>query len=221
MKLTKTEEDYLKALFYLIIESENDRVGTNQVADYLDISPASVSSMLKKLKGKELVSYEKYKKLELTSEGKIVAVWLIRKHRLWETFLCKHMNFKWDEVHDVAEQLEHIQSPKLIRELDKFLGFPKRDPHGALIPNQEGEYQVTSKTTLSSLLTGDRCRLVSVKDSSVSFLQYVTKIGLVLSSEIQIEEIQEFDQSMMIHFDEKSVMISQKFADNIFVEKIA
>ena len=131
------------------------------------------------------------------------------------------MNFKWDEVHDVAEQLEHIQSPKLIHELDKFLGFPEKDPHGARIPNQEGEYKILPKTTLSSLSKGDRCRLVSVKDSSVAFLQYVTKIGLALSSEMQVEDIQEFDQSMMINFDNKSVMISQKFADNVFVEQIA
>lgn len=219
MTFTKTEEDYLKALFYLILESENDRVGTNQLAEYLSISPASVSSMLKKLKAKELVAYEKYGKLELTKSGKAVAVRLIRKHRLWETFLCQHMNFTWDEVHDVAEQLEHIQSPKLIQELDKFLGFPKKDPHGAVIPSEDGEYHVLPKVTLSSLAIGERCQLTSVKDSSVAFLQYVTKIGLELSSEILIEDIQDFDQSMTIRFNDQSVMISKKFADNVFVEK--
>jgi len=98
MALTKTEEDYLKALFYLIIESGNERVGSSQLAEYLDISPASVSSMLKKLKGKALVSYEKYGKLALTQEGEGIAIWLVRKHRLWETFLCNHMNFKWEEL---------------------------------------------------------------------------------------------------------------------------
>jgi hypothetical protein len=98
------------------------------------------------------------------------------------------MNFKWEEVHDVAEQLEHIQSPKLILELDKFLGYPEKDPHGAVIPNQKGEYKITPQITLSSLAVGDRCRLTSVKDSSVSFLQYVSKIGLVLSSEVFVEE---------------------------------
>jgi len=221
MTLTKTEEDYLKALFYLIIESGNERVGSSQLAEYLDISPASVSSMLKKLKAKALVSYEKYGKLALTQEGEGIAIWLIRKHRLWETFLCNHMNFKWEEVHDVAEQLEHIQSPKLILELDKFLGYPEKDPHGALIPNQKGEYKIIPKVTLSSLAIGDRCRLTSVKDSSVSFLQYVSKIGLVLSSEVFVEDIQGFDQSMLIAFDGKKVTISKKFADNVFVEQIA
>lgn len=220
MAFTKTEEDYLKALFYLMIENENNRVGTNQLAEYLHISPASVSNMLKKLKAKQLVAYEKYGKLELTEEGKTVAVRLIRKHRLWETFLHDYMNFSWDEVHEVAEQLEHIQSPKLIRELDKFLGFPKKDPHGALIPSEDGEYEITPKITLSSLQIGERCRLTSVKDSSVAFLQYVTKIGLELSSEITVEDIQDFDHSMTIRFNDQSVMISNKFAENVFVEKI-
>lgn len=221
MVLTKAEEDYLKTLFYLIVESGEGKAGTNQLAEHLEVSPASVSSMLKKLKKKGLVEYEKYGKLELSEEGEGVAVRLIRKHRLWETFLYQHMNFSWDEVHEVAEQLEHIQSPKLIFELDKFLGFPKRDPHGAIIPNEKGEYDIRPKVTLSSLTVGDRCRLTSVKDNSVAFLQYVSKIGLALSSELRIEEIQEFDQSMLISYDEKTVTISKKFADNVFVEKLS
>jgi len=220
MTLTKAEEDYLKTLFYLIVESGEGKAGTNQLADHLEVSPASVSSMLKKLRKKGLVEYEKYGKLELSETGEEIAVRLIRKHRLWETFLYKHMNFTWDEVHDVAEQLEHIQSPKLIYELDKFLGFPERDPHGAIIPNSEGEYNIRPKVTLSSLEVGDRCRLTSVKDSSVTFLQYVTKIGLALSSELKVMEKQEFDQSMVISFDEKTHTISKKFADNVFVEKL-
>ncbi len=220
MDLSKAEEDYLKTLFYLIVESREGKAGTNQLAEHLNVSPASVSSMLKRLKKKGLVDYEKYGKLELSEEGEALAVRLIRKHRLWETFLYQHMNFTWDEVHEVAEQLEHIQSPKLIFELDKFLGFPKRDPHGAIIPNDKGEYEVAPKVTLSSLEVGDRCRLISVKDSSVAFLQYVSKIGLALSSELTIREKQEFDQSMLIAFDEKTITVSKKFADNVFVEKM-
>ena len=177
MALTKTQKDYLKTLFYLIVESGQEKAGTNQLAEHLNVSPASVSSMLKKLKRKALVRQEKYGKLELTNKGEEVSVWLIRKHRLWETFLYQHMNFSWDEVHEVAEQLEHIQSPKLIMELDKFLGFPKQDPNGAIIPSANGEYKLSPKSTLSSLHPGDRCRLVAVKDNSVAFLQYVSKIG--------------------------------------------
>lgn len=216
--LTKNEEDYLKALFHLLAEGEESRVGTNQLAEHLGVTPASVSGMLKKMKGKELVDYEKYGKLELTPQGKLLAVELIRKHRLWETFLYKHMNFTWDEVHVVAEQLEHIKSPKLIAELDKFLGYPKRDPHGAIIPTENGEYPLSPKITLAELTTGDRCRLVSVKDSSVAFLQYVTKLGLELRSEIEVQEFQEFDGSFIILIDEKPVSVSKKFAEHVFVE---
>ncbi|HQU60308.1 MAG: metal-dependent transcriptional regulator [Phaeodactylibacter sp.] len=220
MELTKTEEDYLKALFHIIVEKEADKAGTNQLAEYLGLSPASVNNMLKKLRSKALVAYEKYGKLELTDKGKSIAMRLIRKHRLWETFLYQHMNFSWDEVHGVAEQLEHIQSPKLIAELDKFLGFPGRDPHGAIIPSAEGEYNTPPKVTLSSLQAGDTCRLVSVDDSSEAFLRYVSRIGLALNSEIQIREVQEFDSSMMIVVEGASTMVSKQFADEVFVEKI-
>lgn len=220
MNLTKNEEDYLKSLFYLIVERGETKAGTNQLAEYMDISPASVSSMLKKLKKKGFVNHEKYGKLELTKEGEAIAVRLIRKHRLWETFLHQHMGFTWDEVHEVAEQLEHIQSTKLIEQLDKFLGYPKRDPHGAIIPNDAGEYNIIERRTLASLEAGDKCKLISVKDSSVTFLQHVTKIGLALSSEIKVKDILEFDGSMLISFGKKSITVSRKFAENVFVEKI-
>ena len=220
MALSKAEEDYLKALFHLNIESDQKESRSSLLAEYLDVSQASVNSMLKKLKKKELVAFERYGKVKLTLSGEQVAVQLIRKHRLWETFLYQHMNFSWDEVHEVAEQLEHIRSKKLITELDKFLGLPKYDPHGAIIPSAEGHYELLPKITLSSLKAGDICRIVSVKDSSVAFLQYVSKIGLALSSEIKVVEIQEFDQSMVINFDDNSLPVSKKFADNVFVECI-
>jgi len=127
------------------------------------------------------------------------------------------MNFSWDEVHEVAEQLEHIKSAKLIDELDRFMDYPRKDPHGDLIPDEKGSYQLTPKIMLSNLKAGDRCKLVAVNDSSVAFLKYVSEIGLALSSEILVEEIKEFDQSLRIKFDEKTEMVSRKFADNIFV----
>ena len=221
MELTKSEENYLKALFQIIVDSEEQKAGTNQVAEHLGLSAASVNNMLKKLRTKGLVAYEKYGKLELTEAGESIAVRLIRKHRLWETFLYKHMSFSWDEVHEVAEQLEHIKSPKLIAELDKFLGFPEQDPHGAIIPTAKGDYNISPKVALSSLKAGDKCRLVSVKDSSVELLQYVSRIGLALNSEMLIEEIQAFDHSMTILFEGKSAVVSKKFGDHVFVEKIA
>lgn len=218
--LTKSEEDYLKAIFQLLIEDNTAKVGNNQLADYLKVSPASTNNMIKKLKTKGYVVSEKYGKLDLTEGGKSVAVRLIRKHRLWETFLCNYLNFTWDEVHDVAEQLEHIKSRKLIDELDRFMDFPKKDPHGEMIPNANGEYSIIPKITLSSLSEGDVCQLVAVNDGSVHFLKYVSEIGLVLSSEIKILEVREFDKSIRIKFDNTIETVTRKFADNVFVNKV-
>lgn len=220
MLLTKTEEDYLKALFHLIAEQGSEKAGTNQLAEFLGLAPASVNNMLKKLKAKDLVDYEKYGKLSLTEPGKTMAVHLIRKHRLWETFLYQYMNFSWDEVHEVAEQLEHIQSPKLISELDRFMGFPRRDPHGAVIPDAHGTYETPPRLTLASLPAGTVCRLVSVRDSSVAFLQYVSRLGLSLSSRIAVTEVREFDGSMAIEVGGSSYSVSREFAENVFVEAL-
>ena len=218
MILTKNEEDYLKALFHLIVEREVEKAGNNQLAEFLGISPASVNNMLKKLRTKGLVAYEKYGKLELTKKGSALALQLIRKHRLWETFLYQHMNFGWDEIHEVAEQLEHIHSPKLIKELDRFLGFPSTDPHGEVIPTESGEYNTSPKTTLAEVKSGQSCRLVSVKDNSAAFLKYVAQIGLALSSEIKVEEVRDFDGSLLIVFNDKSENVSRRFAEHIFVK---
>ena len=220
MNITKNIEDYLKAIFNLTHDEDVRKLGTNQLADNLELSPASVSVMIKKMKEKKLVDYEKYGKIELTKSGHIIALKLIRKHRLWETFLHEHMNFSWDEVHDVAHQLEHIHSPKLIRELDNFLGNPKKDPHGDAIPDEQGRFIVEVKKPLSGLMAGDLCRLVSVKDNSAVFLKYVTQLGLALSSEIEIIEIREFDASMLISYDGKKENVSKKFAESIYVEKL-
>jgi len=216
--LTKSEEDYLKALFQLLIEDDSSKVGNNQLAEYLKVSPASTNNMIKKLKAKKYVVSEKYGKLELTEEGKSIAVRLVRKHRLWETFLCNYLNFSWDEVHEVAEQLEHIKSKKLINELDRFMDFPTKDPHGEVIPNADGEYFILPKITLSSLKEGTSCQLVSVNDASVTFLKYVSEIGLALSSEIKILEVREFDNSIKIQFSNREETVTRKFADNVFVK---
>lgn len=218
--LTKSEEDYLKALFQLLVEDNSEKVGNNQLAEYLKVSPASTNNMVKKLKIKNYVVSEKYGKLELTDEGRAIAVRLIRKHRLWETFLYNYLNFSWDEVHEVAEQLEHIKSYKLIDELDRFMDFPEKDPHGELIPNAKGEYKVISKITLSSLVEGDVCQLVAVNDGSVNFLRFVSEIGLALSSEIKVLEVREFDKSIRIQFNNTVETVTRKFADNVFVKVV-
>ena len=220
MELTKNEEDYLKALFQITIETENQKAGTNKLAEYLGLSPASVSNMVKKLKEKGLVEYERYGKLELSPSGSQIAIKLIRKHRLWETFLYKYMNFSWDEVHEVAEQLEHIRSPKLIQELDRFLGYPSKDPHGEVIPDADGGFNILPKKTLAEQLKGNKCRLVSVRDNSAAFLKYVSQIGLALSSDIEILEIRDFDNSLLISFNGQQESVSKHFAEHIFVVEI-
>ena len=220
MNITRNVEDYLKAIFYLTQDVDYEKVGTNQLAEYLGLSPASVSVMIKKMKDKDLVDYEKYGKIALTESGKMIALGLIRKHRLWETFLHNHMNFSWDEVHEVAHQLEHINSPKLIRELDNFLGNPKTDPHGDIIPDEDGGFVTPIKKSLAELQAGNLCKLVSVKDNSAVFLKYVTQLGLALSSKIKVEEIREFDGSMLISYDGKKENVSKMFAESVYVEML-
>ena len=146
--LSYTEENYLKALQKITLESGTKDAGTNELATLLAVKPATANDMLKKLKEKKLVDYEKYGKIRLSGEGEKIAIDIIRKHRLWETFLYQNLEFSWDEVHDVAEQLEHIQSSKLIDKLDKFLGYPEFDPHGDPIPSSNGEIKVQFKKTL-------------------------------------------------------------------------
>jgi DtxR family Mn-dependent transcriptional regulator len=173
--------------------------------------------MLKKLKEKELVDYEKYGKIRLTASGKKRGIDVIRKHRLWETFLYKKLDFSWDEVHEVAEQLEHIQSEKLVDKLDKFLDYPEFDPHGDPIPNKKGELKVQFKKTLADVAVGSSCKMVAVKDNSSSFLQYVVKVGLGINNEILVVSKQDYDALMVIKVNGVKSSVSQKFAENIFV----
>lgn len=220
MNITSSIEDYLKAIFQLVTENEEKKAGTNQLAEHMGISPASVSVMLKKLKEQDFVKYEKYGKIELSPKGYDAAVVLIRKHRLWETFLHDQMNFSWDEVHEVAHQLEHIRSEKLIEELDNFLGHPKKDPHGHAIPDREGNFEAISGLSLADLAQGQRCRLVSVADDSAHFLKYVSELGLALRTEIEIAEVREFDGSVLLLYAGRQESVSRKFAQNIFVEVV-
>lgn len=215
--LSYTEENYIKAVLQLTINSENKDVGNNKIAAHLDVQPATASDMLKKLKEKNLIDYEKYGKITLTEIGKFKAVELLRKHRLWETFLYRKLGFTWDEVHEIAEQLEHINSTKLTDKLDEFLGFPDFDPHGDIIPSSIGELKETDYISLSEVLINGICKITAVKDSSPAFLKYVSQLGLGLDSEIKVLKKQEFDGSLEIECHDKTVTVSKKFADNILV----
>ncbi len=216
---SQSEENYLKAIYHLSKGKKNG-VSTNDIATKLATKPSSVSDMIKKLSEKGLISYKKYYGVNLTGSGNKIAYTVIRKHRLWEVFLVEKLNFSWDEVHDVAEQLEHIQSSKLIDELDALLGFPTHDPHGDPIPDKNGNYSIIEKVLLSSLHKGEKGLCVGVKDSSTEFLKYLDKKGFVIGETIQVVEKEEYDDSFVVLLENNKVSISYKIANNLFVKKI-
>lgn len=196
---------------------DKEEAGTNEIAAHLNIKPATANDMLKKLKEKKLIDYERYGKSSLTASGKKLAVEVVRKHRLWETFLFEKLEFTWDEVHEVAEQLEHIQSAKLVDKLDKFLNYPAFDPHGDMIPNANGEMKVPIKKTLNEEEIGHTCTMIAVKDNSASFLQYVNKVGLSINKHIKVLSKQPYDELIEIEVNGKKSSVSPKFAENIVV----
>lgn len=219
MNLSETEENYLKAVFY-ICQADGKTASTNAISARLQTTAASVSDMIKKLAEKDLIAYEKYKGVSLTKDGKQIAIRLIRKHRLWEVFLVEKLGFKWDEVHDVAEQLEHIKSPELIKKLDLFLDFPRFDPHGDPIPDEEGRMQNLALQKLSLCTEGATVVLMGVSDSSVDFLQYLNELGLHLGLAFRIGKKFPFDQSQELLIQgSKQIVISQQVASCLLVKQ--
>lgn len=190
------------------------------MAAYLGVKPATATDMLKKLKEKDLVSYQKYGKILLTDIGRKSGIAILRKHRLWETFLYEKLDFSWDEVHEVAEQLEHIQSAKLVDKLEEFLNFPEFDPHGDPIPKANGEMPVITKTLLSELKNGDVCKVAAVKDTSTLFLQYLEKLHITIGTTLSVIEVIAFDGSLNIQIeDAEPRSVSMKFAESLFVQR--
>jgi DtxR family Mn-dependent transcriptional regulator len=217
--LSHTEENYLKALLKISTQNEGkDEAGTNEMAANLGVKPATATDMLKKLKEKGLVYYEKYGKITLTADGKRNALAILRKHRLWETFLSKKLDFSWDEVHEVAEQLEHIKSEKLVGKLEEFLDFPEFDPHGDPIPKANGEIPITKNTLLSTANFGVLYKVTAVKDTSSVFLKYLEKLNINIGTKIKLIEKISFDDSFVIEVNEKfRINISLKFANSLLV----
>ena len=216
--LSFTEENYLKSLVQLtILEEDSKEVGVNKLAIELKLRPATVSDMVKKLKIKGFVNYQKYGKISLTDIGRKEGMLVIRRHRLWETFLHDKLDFSWDEVHQIAEELEHVHSSKLINGLDKLLDFPSFDPHGDAIPNSKGEIVIPYRRTMSEVLLGKKCRIVAVKQDSADFLQFVDKIGLKIQDEITVISKEKFDSLTTIEHLNSEIIVSPKFTDNIFV----
>ncbi len=214
---TSSEEDYLKAIYALSFN--NKGASTNALANHLNMKASSITDMLKKLSDKGWVNYEKYKGASLNVDGKIIALSIVRKHRLWETFLVNKLNFKWDEVHEIAEQLEHIKSNELVDRLDDFLGNPKFDPHGDPIPNKDHEITDSRKRSyLSEVEVNRDVIIIGVKDSSAQLLQYLEKENMILGKNIIVLEIHDFDKSLRISINGKELNISERVAQNVLVQ---
>lgn len=214
--LSLTEENYLKAIYHLSHDGTQG-VSTSEIADAMQTKAASVTDMIKRLSSKGLVSYEKYHGVEITRQGKTDALNVIRKHRLWETFLVKKLGFAWSDVHEVAEQLEHIQSSLLIEKLDVFLGHPSHDPHGHPIPDKHGKIVDVKNRPLSLVEKGRHGKVCSVTDSSSSFLQFLDKVGIHIGSVLVVQEKQTFDGSLEVMVDGKKMSLSKEVSDNILV----
>lgn len=215
---TYTEENYLKAI-YKFSRHSSESVSTNIIAEELDTKASSVTDMIKKLSEKKLVSYQKYKGVKLTDKGRKIAVGVIRKHRLWEYFLVEKLDFKWDEVHDMAEQLEHIQSDELVERLDAFLEHPKYDPHGDPIPDKDGNLDHHKDVTLSDLNAKECGIVVGVKEHSTSYLKYLEQTGLVLGTKVTVNEIVDFDHSMNIQIGKDTLNISYQACKHLIIKK--
>jgi DtxR family Mn-dependent transcriptional regulator len=215
--MTFSEENYLKAIYHLTVSLDAE-ISTNAIAETMETKASSVTDMLKKLAEKDLVNYKKYQGVSLTDKGRLSAKMIVRKHRLWEVFLVDKLNFAWDEVHDIAEQLEHIKSEQLINKLDDFLGNPTEDPHGDPIPNANGQIVNIEKQLLSELAENQMGICVGVKDSSAEFLKYLDKQEIALGSKIEIVFKESFDLSIKIRVNTKEMTVSNKIANNLFVK---
>ncbi len=219
--ITATEEDYIKAVFNISQNERKEMVGTNQIAAKMQTSAASVTDMLRKLNAKELIIYEKYKGAKLSALGTSQAMTLLRKHRLWESFLVYKLGFAWDEVHDLAEQLEHVKSAELVNKLDEYLGYPKFDPHGDPIPDLNGTLTIRNQVILSTLAGSDTGVVVGVKKHDKQFLSHLNKVNIKIGAEIKILEKYEYDQSTKVMIDQKNeAVLTLAVCENIFVKPV-
>lgn len=215
--MTRAEENYIKTIFHLG-GNQSQLISTNAIAEQMETKPSSVTDMAKKLADKKLVNYVRYQGVSLTDLGIKTALSIIRKHRLWEVFLVKKLDFTWDEVHEVAEQLEHIKSEKLIDKIDELLDFPKYDPHGDPIPSKSGEFLERDKQQLSELKIGAHGICVGVKDTSAAFLKFLDKNHIALGNEITVLEKESFDDSLLIKIGQRELQISSQIATNLYVK---
>ncbi len=220
MNLSIAEENYLKAMYKIVLDNNKEDISSSEISSALQIKPASVSNMLTRFRNKGLVNFTRYSKASLTSLGKEYGQKILRKHRIWETFLYVKLGFDWNEVHDVAEQLEHIKSEKLLDKIDEMLGFPKFDPHGECIPQQDGSIPIDNRILLSQAEPESNYIVVGLKDSTIEMLDYLKKIGIEIKTKIKFISILKFDNSLELKVNDKTVIISTKVADNIYIDNI-
>lgn len=216
MNFSISEENYIKAIFHL--QQQDGFATTNEVANELSTKPASVTDMMKKLKVKKLLHYEPYQGFRLSTEGNKVALDVIRRHRLWEYFLSEKLNFTWDEVHEVAEDLEHVSSKKLVDRLDEFLGFPKFDPHGDPIPDINGNFTVTRVISLQDMAINTKAVVSNIKDQSTEILEVLQHKNICIGTRLEVKKRFGFDNSLEVKIGRQPVItISEQLAKNIFV----
>ena len=215
MNFSQSEENYLKAVYHL--QSGNDAVTTNAVAEKLNTRPASVTDMMKKLNSKKLLHYKPYHGFYLSTEGKKIALSVIRRHRLWEFFLSEKLNFDWDEVHEVAEELEHVSSKKLIDKLDEYLGFPQFDPHGDPIPDSKGKIKSHNEISLTDLPAHKVAEVKRVSNQSSEMLELLQNKKIGIGTKVEVKKQFGFDRSIEVKIKGEMVNISEQLAKNIYV----
>jgi len=216
LNFSTSEENYLKTIFHL--QTKDDNVTTNELADKLQAKPASITDMMKKLKTRKLVNYQPYQGFRLTPEGKKIALSIIRRHRLWEYFLASKLKFNWDEVHEVAEQLEHVSNKKLIDKLDEYLDHPKFDPHGDPIPDMNGKMETGKRLRLPELQINKPARICYVADQSDLLLELLHEKKINIGSSVIVKRKFTYDGSLEIRLDNKPLTITGQLAKNIFVK---
>lgn len=214
---TLSEENYLKCIYRL--QDKGQKITPTAIAESLGNNPASVVDMIRKLTDKQLIDYNKKKGVELTAQGQKDATLIVRRHRLWEVFLLEKLGYQWDEIHDIAEELEHIKDASLADRLDKLLGFPEYDPHGDPIPKADGKMAKRFSTTLADIKVGGNCRVVAVKDTTSQFLQYLEKLDINIGTKIQLIEKITFDGSLVISINGAGhKTVSQKFGESLLID---
>lgn len=217
MNTTRSEENYLKAIYHLSKKGEK-KVSPNSIAEIVGVNPASVVDMIKKLVHKNFINYSRKEGASLMEKGNQIALSIVRSHRLWEVFLVENLGYSWSEIHDIAEQLEHIKHPNLVDKLERFLDFPAFDPHGDPIPDKKGVFPETKKTYLNTLAVGTKCTVISVNDENIDFLNYLEKLEINIGTKIKILDKNIFDNSLSIQIEDKTpFFVSQKFAESLYV----